>query len=42
MLLERLPEFLKEFDDKIGTKVDIILNLWSNFEDKIYFYKNKG
>ena len=42
MLLKRLPEFLKELDDKIGTNVDIIFNIWSNFEDKIYFYENKG
>ena len=42
VLLKRLPEFLKEFDDKIGTNVDIIFNLWSNFEDKTYFYENKG
>ena len=42
MLLKRLPEFLKEFDDKIGTNADIIFNIWSNFEDKIYFYENKG
>ena len=42
VLLKRLPEFLKEFNDKTGTDVDIIFNLWSNFEDKIYFYENKG
>ena len=42
MLLKRLPEFLKELDDKIGTNVDIIFNIWSNFEDKIYFYENTG
>ena len=42
VLLKRLPEFLKELDDKIGANVDIIFNIWSNFEDKIYFYENKG
>ena len=40
--MKRLPEFLKELDDKIGTNADIIFNIWSNFEDKIYFYENKG
>ena len=38
MILKRSPEILKEFDDKIGTKVEIFFNFWPDFENKTYFY----
>ena len=42
VILKRLPIILKEFNDKIGTTTEIFLNLWSELEDKTYFYDNKG
>ena len=37
MILKRLPEILKEFNDEIGTNAEIFINLWSDLEDKTYF-----
>ena len=42
VILKRLPEILKEFNDEIGTNAEIFINLWSDLEDKTYFYDNKG
>ena len=38
VILKRLSELLKEFHDKIGTKVEIFFNFWPDVEDKTYFY----
>ena len=37
VILKRLPEILKEFNDEIGTNAEIFINLWSDLEDKTYF-----
>ena len=42
MILKRLPKILNEFDDKIGTKVEIFFNFWLDFKDKTYFYDIRG
>ena len=42
VILKRLPEILKEFNDEIGTNAEIFINLWSDLEDKTYFDDNKG
>ena len=42
MILKRLPEILKEFNEEIGTNAEIFINLWSDLEDKTYFYDNTG
>ena len=42
VILKRLPEISKKFDDKIGEKVEIFFNFWPDFEDNTYFYDNRG
>ena len=37
-ILKRLPQILKERDDKIGTKTEIFFSFWHDFESKTYFY----
>ena len=41
MILKKLPEILKELNDEIGTNAEIFINLWSDLEDKTYFFDNK-
>ena len=42
VILKRLPEILKEFNDEISTNAEIFINLWCYLEDKTYFYHNTG
>ena len=42
VILKRLLEISKKFDDKIGEKVEIFSNFWPDFEDNTYFYDNRG
>ena len=42
VILKRLPEILKEFNDEISTNAEIFINLWCDLEDKTYFYHNTG
>ena len=37
-ILKRLPEILKELDDKTGTKTEVFFSFWYDFEGKTYFY----
>ena len=40
--LEKSPKILKEFDDKIGAKVEIFFNFSHDLKDKTYFYDIRG
>ena len=42
VILKRLPEILKKFNDEISTNAEIFINLWCDLEDKTYFYHNTG
>ena len=42
MILKKLPEILKEFNDEIGTNAEIFINLWCDLEGKTYLFDNKG
>ena len=37
VILKRLPEILKEFNDEISTNAEIFINLWCDL-----FFDNKG
>ena len=42
VILKRLPEILKEFNDEIGTNAEIFINLWCDLKGKTYLFDNKG
>ena len=38
VILKKSLQILKEFNDKMGTKVEIFFNFWPDFKGNTYFY----